>query len=332
MQKLLNAPAAFADETLEGIIAAHPRQYRTAGDPRSIVRTEAPVAGKVAIATGGGSGHLPVFLGYVGEGLADGVAVGDIFASPSADVMLEATRAIDGGAGVLYLYGNYVGDILNFDLAAELAADEGIEVVTVLGHDDVASAPKGEEERRRGIAGMFFLYKVAGARAAQGGSLAEVRDAVVLASDNLRTMGVALSSCTIPAAGRPTFDLPLGEMEIGMGIHGEPGVRRGNLETADEVATELTSTVLDDLEAASGDRVAVLVNGLGATPKEELYVLYRKVAKILDERDISVHRTYVGEYATSLEMAGASVSVLRLEGELAELIDAPASSPLLEQL
>jgi dihydroxyacetone kinase-like protein len=245
--------------------------------------------------------------------------------------MLEATRAIDGGAGVLYLYGNYVGDILNFDLGAELAADEDIEVETVLAHDDVASAPKGSEDRRRGIAGMFFLYKVAGARAAQGGSLAEVRDAVVLASDNLRTMGVALSSCSIPAAGRPTFDLPVGEMEIGMGIHGEPGVRRGKLETADEVAVELMNVVLEDLDAKSGDRVAVLVNGLGATPKEELYILFRKIALILDERGISVHRTYVGEYATSLEMAVASVSILRLEGEIADLIDAPASSPFFEQ-
>lgn len=331
MQKLMNAADAFVDEMLEGILAAHPRHLRTAGDARTIVREAAPVAGKVAIATGGGSGHLPVFLGYVGEGLADGVAVGNVFASPSADQMLKVTRAVNGGAGVLYLYGNYGGDILNFDLAAELAQEDGIDVETVLAHDDVASAPRGKENRRRGIAGIFFLYKVAGARAAQGASLSEVRDSVLLASENLRTMGVALSPCTIPAAGRPTFELPVGEMEIGMGIHGEPGVRRGRLEQADVVAVELMESVLDDLEAEAGDRVAVLVNGLGATPKEELYILFRKVAEVLAERDVSIHRAYVGEYATSLEMAGASISVLRLRGDLAGLIDAPASSPFFEQ-
>src|SRR5579871_867310 len=228
MQKLINQPDAFVDQMLDGVLAAHPDQLKRAeNDPRAIVRADAPVAGKVGIATGGGSGHLPVFMGYVGEGLADGAAIGNVFASPSADQMLEVTRAISSGAGVLYVYGNYGGDVMNFDLAAELAGAEGIQVATVLGADDVASAPKGEEQRRRGIAGIFFLYKVAGAAAARGGSLAEVHAVTARAAANVRSMGVALAPCTLPAAGVPTFDLPDGQMEIGMGIHGEPGVRRG---------------------------------------------------------------------------------------------------------
>jgi dihydroxyacetone kinase len=331
MQKILNDPGAFVDEMLEGILAAHSDQLRAADDPRAIVRTDAPVAGKVAIATGGGSGHLPVFMGYVGRGLVDGAAVGNVFASPSADQMLVVTRAIHGGRGVLYLYGNYGGDVLNFDLAAELAADEGIEVRTVLGADDVASAPPERAERRRGIAGMFFLYKVAGAKAAEGASLAEVVETTERAASGLRSMGVALSACTLPAAGVPTFDLPAGQMEIGMGIHGEPGVRRGPLETADEIATELMTAILADLPFAAGDEVAVLVNGLGATPKEELYLLYRRAAAILGERAIGVHRAWVGEYATSLEMAGASISVLRLDDELRRLVDAPFETPFFAQ-
>jgi dihydroxyacetone kinase len=331
VQKIINDPVAFPAEVLEGILAAHPDRLRAAEDPRAIVRADAPVSGKVAIATGGGSGHLPVFLGYVGEGLADGVAVGNVFASPSTDQMLAVTRAIHGGAGVLYLYGNYGGDCLNFDLAAELAADEGIEVATVLGADDVASALPERANRRRGIAGIFFLYKVAGAKAAEGASLAEVVATTQRAAAGVRSMGVALSSCTVPAAGKPTFELPAGEMEIGMGIHGEPGVRRGRLATADEIADELMASILADLPYQPDDEVAVLVNGLGATPKEELYLLYRRAAAILAERSITVHRAYIGEYATSLEMAGASISLLRLDDELRRLVDAPMDSPFVVQ-
>jgi dihydroxyacetone kinase-like protein len=331
MQKIINDPALFVDEMLEGILAAHPDQLRAAHDPRAIVRADAPVAGKVGIAAGGGSGHLPVFMGYVGRGLIDGAAIGNVFSSPSAEQMLAVTRAIDGGRGVLYVYGNYGGDVLNFDLAAELAADEGIEVRAVLGADDVASAPAERAARRRGIAGMFFLYKVAGAKAAEGASLAEVVETTERSAAGLRSMGVALSACTIPAAGVPTFDLPAGQMEIGMGIHGEPGVRRGPLETADEIATELMAAILADLPYAAGDEVAVLVNGLGATPKEELYLLYRRTAAILAERRIRVHRVWVGEYATSLEMAGASISLLRLDDELRRLVDAPVETPFFAQ-
>jgi dihydroxyacetone kinase-like protein len=285
----------------------------------------------VGIATGGGSGHLPVFMGYVGEGLADGAAIGNVFASPSADQMLEVTRAIDGGAGVLYLYGNYGGDVMNFDLAAELAGAENIEVATVLGADDVASAPKGEESRRRGIAGIFFLYKVAGAAAAAGKSLTDVQTLTQRAADMTRSMGVALAPCTLPAAGVPTFELPAGQMEIGMGIHGEPGVRRGALESADRIAEQLTQAIVDDLPFQRGDSVAMLVNGLGATPREELYLLFRGAHRLLAEAGINIHRVWVGEYATSLEMAGASLSLLQLDAELTQLIDAPAESPFFVQ-
>ncbi|MEK7862750.1 MAG: dihydroxyacetone kinase subunit DhaK [Chloroflexota bacterium] len=331
MQKIINRPELFVDEMLEGILLAHPAALKRGGDPRAIVRADAPVKGKVAIATGGGSGHLPVFMGYVGRGLADGAAIGNVFASPSADQMLEVTRGIHGGAGVLYVYGNYGGDTMNFDLAAELADAEGIKVETVLATDDVASAPKGEERRRRGIAGIFFLYKCAGAMAAAGASLAEVKRVAEKAGVNVRTMGVALSPCIVPAAGRPTFELPHGEMEIGMGIHGEPGVRRGALETADQIAAGLLTPIIADLPYTRGDRVGVLVNGLGATPKEELYILYRRVHQILAEHGIAVHRAWVGEYATSLEMSGASVSLLKLDDELVRLLDAPAASPFFVQ-
>jgi len=331
MQKILNDPEPFVDEMLDGILAAHPDQLRRPS-PRAIVRADGPVANKVGIATGGGSGHLPVFMGYVGRGLIDGAAIGNVFASPSSDDMLDVTRAISSGAGVLYLYGNYGGDRLNFDLAAELAADEGIEVRTILGADDVASAPPDRANTRRGIAGIFFLYKVAGAAAAAGASLDEVVAVTERAAAGTRTMGVALSPCTIPAAGVPTFELPAGQMEIGMGIHGEPGVRRGPLESADAIAHELTSAILADLPYKRGDEVGVLVNGLGATPKEELYILYRSVAGILEGEGIRVHRVWVGEYATSLEMAGASLTLIRLDDELRGLLDAPAATPFFVQV
>jgi dihydroxyacetone kinase-like protein len=330
MQKILNDPDRFVDEMLEGIVAAHGAELRRVGD-RGIVRASAPVRDKVAIVTGGGSGHLPVFMGYVGRGLLDGAAIGEVFASPSADQMLQVIEAVDGGRGVLELYGNYGGDVMNFDLAAELAGASGIEVRTVLGADDVASAPPDRADRRRGIAGIFFLYKVAGAAADRGASLDEVEAVTRRAADGLRTMGVALSPCTIPAAGVPTFELPAGQMEIGMGIHGEPGVRRGALEPADRIADELVDTILGDRDYPVGSRVAVLVNGLGATPKEELYILYRRVAARLADRGLRVHRVWVGEYATSLEMAGASVSVMAVDDELAALLDHPVATPFVVQ-
>jgi len=331
MKKIINDPMAFVDETLAGILAAHPDQLAATADPRAIVRADAPVKGKVAIVTGGGSGHLPVFLGYVGQGLCDGVAVGNAFSSPSAETMYEATRATHGGVGVMYLYGNYSGDVMNFDMAAEMAAMDDIRVETVLVSDDVASAPRENWTRRRGIAGLFFAYKLAGACAENRNDLDEVVRVTRQVVANTATMGVALSSCTVPAAGVPTFTLGEDEMEIGMGIHGEAGVRRGKLEPADAIAETLTGAVVEDLELTRGDRVAVLVNGLGATPVEELYVLYCRARELLDAEGIGVHRSYVGEYATSLEMAGASISMLRLDDDLARLLDAPAISPFFVQ-
>jgi dihydroxyacetone kinase-like protein len=331
MKKIINEPLAVVDEMLEGLLLAHPRALRAAGDPRAIVRADAPVAGKVGLATGGGSGHLPVFVGYVGKGLLDGCAVGNVFSSPNAEQMLEVTRAIDGGAGVLYIYGNYGGDVMNFDMAAEMADLEGIEVRTVLVAEDVASAPPEEAARRRGVAGMVFAFKIAGACAAAGGTLDEVERMARQALTNTRTMGVALSPCTLPAAGVPTFTIGDDEMEIGMGIHGEPGIRRGKLEPADAIADRLLGAILADLTVEAGGQVALMVNGLGATPAEELYILYRRVHRQLGQQGIAVYRAYIGEYATSLEMAGASLTVLRLDGELIPLLDAPAESPFFVQ-
>lgn len=332
MQKLLNDAERFVVEILEGILAAHSGQLRAVGeDLHVLVRSSSPKHGKVGVVTGGGSGHLPLFLGYVGDGLLDGVAVGDVFASPSADQILQATRAVDGGAGVLYLYGNYGGDVMNFDLASELADAEGITVQTVLGTDDVASAPNGEEELRRGIAGIVLLYKIAGAAAESGLSLDEVVRLTSAAATKLRTFGVALSPMTLPSVGHPTFELPEGEMELGMGIHGEAGITRGPLESADDVADRLLDAILADLAIPAGSRVVVLLNGLGATPQEELYVLFRRVHARLAALDVHVHRPYIGEYVTSLEMAGASLSLLVLDDELEPLIDAAARTPFFEQ-
>jgi phosphoenolpyruvate---glycerone phosphotransferase subunit DhaK len=337
MKKLINAPENVVDEMIEGILQAYPYHLKAASQAdrgiRGLVVADAPIKGKVGIATGGGSGHIPLFLGYLGKGLADGVAVGDVFSSPSAEEMLAVTKAIDGGAGVLYLYGNYGGDVMNFDMAAEMADDEGIRVLTSLGADDVASAPADQKETRRGIAGIFYAYKLAGAKAAQMADLDEVKRVADKAGANTRTMGVALSPCTIPAVGEPTFSLEEDQMEIGMGIHGEQGIERGKLKSADEVVDVMLTRVLDDLPFKSSDEVSVLVNGLGATAPSELFILYRKVHELLKRRGVRVHKPFIGEYATSMEMKGASISLIRLDEELKSLLDAPCHSPfLLQQL
>ncbi|HPC05143.1 MAG TPA: dihydroxyacetone kinase subunit DhaK [Anaerolineaceae bacterium] len=331
MKKIINQPKDFVPEMLDGLIKAHPTQLAYTEDIHCIVRADSPVKGKVGLATGGGSGHLPVFLGYVGKGMLDGCSVGDVFSSPSAEQMLAVTKRIDGGKGVVYIYGNYGGDVMNFDMAAELADMEGIPVKTVLVKDDVASAPPAEAGRRRGVAGMVFAFKVAGAKADKGGSLDEVAAAAEKALANIRTMGVALSPCTVPLAGKPTFTIGDDEMEIGMGIHGEPGMKREKLQTADQIAERMTLAILEDLPQKPGTRVAVMVNGLGATPPEELYVIYRKVDEILKGKGLVIHRAYVGEFATSMEMAGASLTFMYLDDELAELLDAPAHTPFFKQ-
>jgi len=333
VKKIINEPQAFVDEFVEGILLAHPTLLKAPGqDRRVLVRADAPVAGKVGIITGGGSGHLPLFKGYVGRGLCDGVAIGNVFSSPSSAQILETTKAVDGGAGVLYLYGNYGGDVFNFDLATDMAELEGIRTLTVLGRDDVASQPKERATDRRGVAGIFFAYKAAGAAAERGDTLDQVAAVAEDIIEHTATMGVGLSPTILPTTGKPSFELADDEMEIGIGIHGEPGIHRGALETADEIAEHLVERLITDLGAASGDRVAVLVNGLGATPLEELYVLFRRTHQILEGKGIAIAKNYVGEYATSLEMAGASISLLLLTDERLALLDAPAESPFFREV
>lgn len=334
MKKIINTPENYVNEMLEGIYLAHPDYVTYAeGDLRCLV-TSNKTEGKVGIATGGGSGHLPLFLGYVGKGMLDGCSVGDVFQSPSAEQMLAVTRHIDSGAGVLYIYGNYNGDIFNFDMAAEMAdMEEGIRVESVVAGEDVASpaAAPGEKNTRRGVAGIFFVYKCAGAAAAAGKDLAEVKRIAKKAVMNVRTMGVALSPCTVPRVGHPGFEIAGDEMEIGMGIHGEPGIRRGKMETADEITEEMLGKILADIPYAAGDEAAVLVNGLGATPLDEQYIVARKVHQILEEKGIKVYRYYVGEYVTSIEMAGLSISLLKVDEELKGYLDASADTPFFKQ-
>jgi dihydroxyacetone kinase-like protein len=333
MKKILNQPEHFVDEMVEGILLAHPDKVKTPGeDSRIMVRADAPVDGKVGIVTGGGSGHLPLFKGYVGKGLCDGVAIGNVFSSPSSQQCFEATAAVNGGAGVLYLYGNYGGDVFNFDLAADLAELEDIPTRTVLGRDDVASQPKERKADRRGVAGIFFAYKAAGAAAERGDDLDRVAAIAEDVVEHTATMGIGLSPTILPTTGAPSFELPDGEMEIGIGIHGEPGIHRGDLESADAIADRIITALVDDLGLKSGDRVAALVNGLGATPLEELYILYRRTHQVLSDLGIAIAKNYVGEFATSLEMAGASISLLMLNDERLALLNAPASSPFFEQV
>jgi len=332
VKKIINEPEAFVDEFVQGILLAHPGLVKTPGDDlRVLVRADAPQQGKVGIVTGGGSGHLPLFKGYVGKGLCSGVAIGNVFSSPSPEQIFEATKAVDGGAGVLYLYGNYGGDVLNFDLAADLADLEDIPTRTVLGRDDVASQPKERAADRRGVAGILFAYKAAGAAAERGDSLERVAEIAEDVVAHTATMGIGLAPTIMPTTGQPSFDLPDGEMEIGIGIHGEPGIRRGPLESADHIAEHLVQALVDDLGLGHGARVAVLVNGMGATPLEELYVLYRKAHMMLADLGIEIAKNYVGEYATSLEMAGASISLLHLDDERLALLEAPAKSPFFEE-
>ena len=332
MKKFLNKPEDFVDDMIRGIIAAHPDQLTyVENDLRCIVKNGEKKKGKVGLATGGGSGHLPLFLGYVGMGLLDGCSVGGVFQSPSADQMLNVTKAIDTGAGVLYIYGNYGGDILNFDMAAEMAEVEDIKVLSLVGADDVASASKGEEHKRRGVAGIFFVYKIAGAKADELASIEEVKRVGEKAAASVRTMGVALTPCIVPEVGKPGFTIGDDEMEIGMGIHGEPGIHRGPLKSADDVVDTMMSAILEDLPFKKDDEVAVLINGLGATPKEEMYIAYHRIDQILKECSISVFHVYVGEFATSMEMAGFSISLLKLDDEMKQLLARPARTPFFEQ-
>lgn len=324
MKKILNDPEAYVDEMLAGLTAAHPDYYRLHGDSGKVVARAKPGKdGKVGIVTGGGSGHLPVFTGYVGEGLLDACAIGDVFASPTADQMADAIRVADSGAGVLRLYGNYGGDVMNFDMAGELVEFDDITCSTVLLADDVASAPPEEHEKRRGVAGMVYAFKIAGAAAEDGRDLETVTAVAQKAADACRSIGAALSPCTVPQAGKPTFEIADDEMEMGMGIHGEPGVWRGKLQTADRIAGEMMDRLLTDMPVSSGDRVSVMVNSLGATPPEELYILYRTVKARLDDAGATIIMPLVGRYATSMEMTGVSFTLCKLDDELEKLLLMP---------
>jgi len=325
-KKLINDPFEVVDEALEGFVFAH-ADFVTLAAPRVVAR-RTPASGKVGVVVGGGSGHEPAFAGYVGLGLADAAACGNIFASPSSDVGLEAIRAASSGHGVILAYGNYAGDIMNFGLAAQLAAVEGIEVREILVTDDVASAPPTESAKRRGIAGDIIVFKCVGAAAERGDSLDEVERVARRANSATRTMGVALSACEVPGSGRPTFELPPDEIEIGLGLHGEPGARRGPLQPADAVARTLIDAIVADIDGGVGGRsVALMVNGLGATAHLDQYIVYRAARRLLESAGATVARSYVGEYITSLEMSGLSVTVTILDDELTVLLDAYARAP-----
>ena len=324
MKKILNAPESYVDEMLSGLVAAHPEYYRLHGDSGKVIARAKPGAsGKVGIVTGGGSGHLPVFTGYVGTGLLDACAIGDVFASPSAEQMADSIRAADSGAGVLRLYGNYGGDVMNFDMAGDLVEFDDISCTTVLLTDDVSSAPPEEAEKRRGVAGMVYAFKIAGAAAEEGRDLDGVTAVAQKAADACRSIGVALSPCTVPQAGKPTFEIADDEIEMGMGIHGEPGVWRGKLKTADEIAGEMMDRLLADMPLAQGDRVSILVNSLSATPPEELYILYNVVKARLEGEGATIVMPLVGRFATSMEMAGVSFTLCKLDDELEALLTAP---------
>jgi len=324
MQKFVNEPRDFVDEMLRGLAAAHPQLVLDDRDPRAIVRADGARDGRVGIVTGGGSGHLPVFLGYVGPGLCSAAAVGNVFSSPSVDTVVRASEAVNGSAGVLYLYGNYGGDVMNFDEAAEELEAEGIPVRTVLVTDDVASAGPAERARRRGVAGLVFAYKVAGAAAEGGWPLDRVARVAQRAVDRTRTMGVGLAPCILPTTGVPTFEIDDGEMEVGIGIHGERGIARVPLQTANEVGRDLVARVIEELDEGP---IALMVNSLGATSLEELYVVHASIDDELAQRRKAVARVYIGRYATSMEMAGLSVTALALDDELADLLSRPAASP-----
>jgi phosphoenolpyruvate---glycerone phosphotransferase subunit DhaK len=329
MKKFINAPEDVVKESLAGFGAAHSDLVRIDFENQIVVRKDAPVAGKVGLLSGGGSGHEPMHGGFVGRGMLDAACPGEIFTSPVPDQMLAATKAVDGGAGVLHIVKNYTGDVMNFKLAAELADDDGIKVESVLTNDDVAVEDSLWTAGRRGVGVTVLLEKIAGAKAEGGGTLDEVAAVARRVNDRGRSFGVALTSCVTPAAGAPTFEIGADEIEFGVGIHGEPGRRRERLAPASEIVGEMTEAILSDLAPASGANLLAFVNGLGGTPLIELYVIYNELAKQLAARGLTAARSLVDNYITSLEMAGASITLLELDSELTELWDAPVHTAAL---
>jgi dihydroxyacetone kinase-like protein len=329
MKKLINDPRAVVDESVEGFGMAHADIVDVHPEPKYVIRKGAPVAGKVALVSGGGSGHEPLHAGFVGLGMLDAAVPGAVFTSPTPDQIIPATVAVDSGAGVVHIVKNYTGDVLNFETAAEMAQAEGVHVRSVLVNDDVAVEDSLYTAGRRGVGGTVLVEKIAGASAQRGDDLDAVTAIAERVVANVRTMGVALSGCTVPHAGTPSFELAENEIEIGIGIHGEPGRHKIAMENADAITDRLLWPVLEDLALASGDKVLLFVNGMGGTPQSELYIVYRRAAQVLAERGATVERSLVGNYVTSLEMQGCSVSVLRLDEEMTRLWDAPVHTAAL---
>ncbi|MFA6681372.1 MAG: dihydroxyacetone kinase subunit DhaK [Sphaerochaeta sp.] len=331
MQRIINDPDYVVEDYLKGFIKAHKDIVSATDNPRVLKYVEAPVPGKVGIVTGGGSGHKPAFTGYIGKNLIDSVAVGEVFSSPTAKAFYDAIKAADSGKGVAVLYGNYAGDNMNVAMAMEDAEDDGILVRKVVANDDVPSAPKDSREKRRGVAGEIMMWKAAGAKASMGGSLDEVISVAQKTIDNTRSVGIGLAPCTIPAVGKPNFLIEAGKMEFGIGHHGEPGISVEDLSTAREMAEKAVDCILPDLPFMPNDEVVVLVSGLGATPVMELYIFYNEVERLLTEKGIRIHRQYVGNYFTSLEMMGVTITLTKVDAELKECIDMDAYSVGLKQ-
>jgi len=326
MQRIINNPNDVVNDMINGFIKAHKDIVEKTENNRVLKYKKAPIKNKVGIVTGGGSGHKPAFIGYIGENMIDAVAIGEIFSSPPAKAFYDAFKTADSGKGVACLYGNYAGDNMNVRMAIKMAEKDGIIVKTVIANDDVASAPKEEKNKRRGVAGEVLMWKIAGAKAALGGNLDEVISVAQKAIDNTKSLGIGLTPCTIPALGKPNFVIEEGKMELGIGHHGEPGIKVTDLKTADEMAEIMLDIILPDLPFVSNNEVVVLISGLGATPVMELYILYAKIAEILANKNIKIYRPYVGDYFTSLDMMGVTVTLIKVDNELKELIDLSANS------
>lgn len=331
MQKIINNPDLVVEEMVEGFVKAHSDIISPTENERVLKYKHAPVKGKVGIVTGGGSGHKPAFSGYLGKNMVDAVAVGEIFSSPPAMMFYDAIKAADGGEGVAVLYGNYAGDNMNVKMAIEMLEDDNIEVKTVVANDDVPSAPKSEIEKRRGVAGEILMWKVGGAKAAMGANLDEVIAAAQKSIDSTRSVGVGLAPCTLPQVGHPNFEIEPGKMEMGIGHHGEPGTEVVDLAPASQIAEKMVQMVLEDLPFENGDDVVVLVSGLGATPYLEQYIYFNEVEKILTTKGINIHKSYVGDYFTSLDMQGVTLTLLKLDNELKACIDYECNSIALKQ-
>ena len=327
MKKIINNPSNFVEESIDGLIKSHPNIYALAKDNERVVTRALKSSNKVGIVTGGGSGHLPVFTGYIGKGFLDACAIGSVFASPSVEQMISAIKNADNGNGVLCIIGNYGGDVMNFEMACEMVEAEGIKTRKIIVADDIASASDTEKEKRRGIAGMIFVFKIAGAIAETGASLDDVSKIAAEANNNIRTLGVAVSPCILPEAGKPTFEIGKDEIEIGMGIHGEPGIKREKLKPANDLVDDLYKRIIDDSKLTNNDNIAVMINSLGATPLEELYIISKRVNENLINSKINNIKTYVGRYATSMEMAGMSITTLKLNDKLKKYLFSSSECP-----